>query len=769
MTEEHKEKFWDSIVKSSQVRSNLLKRKKSEIFESIYPELRERYENEGWILDRKFKTKVKMKKAKSFDLAFEDKVWSTICGLGFGKMNKDRNFKMPYSDDFELTQQINVFAADDETILLVECKATEEESKKGNFKEVIEEIGGKKEDILKALKKLFPDRKHKVKFILATKNYVLSKPDQERLENFGILHFDEEVILYYEELTKHLGVSARFQLLGNLFEGQDIPEIQNKIPAIEGKMGGHTYYSFSIEPEKLLKIGYVLHRNKANKKLIPTYQRLIKRSRLLSVQEFVEDGGFFPNSIIINITTNSKKLQFDKANTQVDDAISRIGVLHLPKKYRSAFIIDGQHRLYGYANSEYKSTNSIPVVAFLDLDRWDQVRIFKDINEKQKAVHRSLKNDLEADLNYDSKNPKDRINALKLFIAKSLGEDIDSPLFDRVQFAGDQKTKKRCISTETIKLGLNRTNFFPLYSKNKISQNGSFFRGDNDTTLEYILPYLIGSFSYIAEALPEDWDKGEDADGYLSINAGIESLLRIFNDIVDHLINQKVIDMPSDTTDKILDESKYYLDPLISHLKKLTSDEKLELKKSYGTGLKARYWRILQREISNQRENFKPEGLEKYWNDEAKRFNTESIEMIRDIETHFKEDFKTRLFDFYGENWFEKGVHPDGQDSAVVSAQRKNRKNPSERKEPWDCLNIIDYRKIAIYGANWRDIFEKHYTKPNPERKGDNKEEKTKWMQKLEGIRNVNFHEYSVKEDEYEFLKELHEWLVENRSENELE
>ena len=32
-------------------------------------------------------------------------------------------------------------------------------------------------------------------------------------------------------------------------------------------MGGHTYYSFSIEPEKLLKIGYVLHKlqNKAAK------------------------------------------------------------------------------------------------------------------------------------------------------------------------------------------------------------------------------------------------------------------------------------------------------------------------------------------------------------------------------------------------------------------------------------------------------------------------------------------------------------------------
>lgn len=65
------------------------------------------------------------------------------------------------------------------------------------------------------------------------------------------------------------------------------------VPAIRGKMGGHTYYSFSIEPERLLKIGYVLHRSDANKTMMPTYQRVIKKSRLQQVREFVENGGIF--------------------------------------------------------------------------------------------------------------------------------------------------------------------------------------------------------------------------------------------------------------------------------------------------------------------------------------------------------------------------------------------------------------------------------------------------------------------------------------------
>ena len=40
------------------------------------------------------------------------------------------------------------------------------------------------------------------------------------------------------------------------------------------------------------------------------------------------------------------------------------------------------------------------------------------------------------------------------------------------------------------------------------------------------------------------------------------------------------------------------------------------------------------------------------------------------------------------------------------------------------------------------------------------KEAKTQWMVKLEKLRNKNFHQYSVTEDEFSFLSELHDWLI---------
>jgi len=604
--------FWESIVSEKKLKKELSSRRSDSSYQSIVPELLDKYASEGWDTHKAFKKKIRIKKPKAMDVAFEDEVWKTFADLGFRFMNKDRRFRIPYSEDLSLTQQIDVFAADEETILLIECKTTAGEPKKSNFKEAIEALGGRREGIIKTIRKMFPDSKPKIKFLFATKNYYLSDPDKQRLDNFAILHLDEEAIGYYRDLAKHLGASARFQLLGALFHGQKIPELNNKVPAIKGEMGGYTYYAFSIEPEKLLKLGYILHRTKGNQALMPTYQRLIKKPRLQSVQQFVNDGGFFPNSIVINIDGTSKKPKFDLSSLQSATSLSKIGILHLPQTYRSVYIIDGQHRLYGYANSQYKSTNCIPAVAFVDLDRNEQLKLFMQINENQKAVPKSLQHTLNSDLLWNSDNKNDQIRALKLQIAMDLGGKPASPLWDRVQVGEDTKTAKRCITIDTIRIGLDRSNFFGSFSKNAIKTDGTFYRGNNDDTYKSLYPYLEQCFAYIKEGLPDEWGKGEALGGYISINAGIESLLRIFSDIVDHLIAKKTVQPKSTNTEKLMQEVSYYLDPLIHYWKNISDDQKIELRKSYGVGLRTKYWRKLQQVISDARQDFSPEGLEAY-------------------------------------------------------------------------------------------------------------------------------------------------------------
>ena len=194
-------------------------------------------------------------------------------------------------------------------------------------------------------------------------------------------------------------------------------------------MGPYTYYSFVISPEKLLKISYVLHKTNANndyEDLLPSYQRLIKKDRLKSVRAFINDGNFFPNSIIISIDAK-KPLQFDFASKEKnDDSLTKMGILHLPQKYQSAYIIDGQHRLYGYSDSKYAANNSIPVVAFENLDKNTQLKLFMDINLNQKAVPKALRNILEIDVYYDSDNPTLAQGALLRSEERRVGKECRS-------------------------------------------------------------------------------------------------------------------------------------------------------------------------------------------------------------------------------------------------------------------------------------------------------------------------------------------------------
>lgn len=759
--------FLDQLIASPLIGKELTKREKALMYDTVASKNLPKYLQDGWEVVRENATgTVRISKPKNVQLQFNDDLWCLLAKLGFTSLNTNDKINIPCHDNPSELYPVSLFAADDEAILLIFTKATGGEPKKSNFSDEIKRIGEKKEQLINTVRKNFPTAKHKVKFIFATQNYFLSESDHDLLEKYTIIHFDDEIIQYYMELNKHLGLSGRFQLLGNLFEGQTIPQLENQIPAIQGKMGGHTYYSFSIEPEKLLKIGYVLHRNKANKKLMPTYQRIIKKARLKSVQEFVENGGFFPNSIIININA-AKGVKFEKANTQVENAISRVGILHLPKSYRSSFIIDGQHRLYGYVNSVYKKTNSIPVVAFVNLDRNQQIKLFMQINENQKAVPKNLRNTLNADLLWDSDDMTESIKALKLQIAQDLGEDLDSPLYDRVIIGENLKTAQRCITIDTIKQGLDRSNFFGSFSKTAVKTEGTFYGGNNDLIYERLMPFLKGCFGYIKEHLSLEWNKGEEGDGFVLINAGIESLIRIFSDIADHLAAKDILNTKTAKVKNILEVALPFLDPLIENLNNVSAEEKAVFRKSYGTAGRAKYWRTLQKIINTKNKQFEPPGFTDFLKNEEKQFNNDSFKMIRDIEKFIKTDFRSKLESFYGGSWFKKGVPQAVYDDASLLAVKKNRElEKHEEVEPWDCLNIIDYRKIAVFAANWKDIFERHYTMPGQEKMRGGKDEKTAWLQKLERIRNQNFHSYSVKEDEFNFLTELHSWLILKTNQN---
>ena len=141
----------------------------------------------------------------------------------------------------------------------------------------------------------------------------------------------------------------------------------------------------SSAPDELLKIAYVGHKASRDIENLETYQRMLQPRRLKKIAEYINGGGKFPTNIVVNLKTGKKgKLLFDVIDKYDEEVL---GVLHLPPVYASAWIIDGQHRLYGYAYARRKKgfnqdSTVLSVLAYEKLPVDKEMNLFIDINSK---------------------------------------------------------------------------------------------------------------------------------------------------------------------------------------------------------------------------------------------------------------------------------------------------------------------------------------------------------------------------------------------------
>ena len=690
---------WEKLVTGDVLTEVTKQRKAAAVQEKTSEESIASKEADGWAIVKTYANKsALMEKPKKIGDAFEDEVWMIFQKMGFKVMNRDRKFKLEYSSG--LTKQIDVVAIDDEVCLLIECKATPIEGNNHLWKTDLEAISGFREKLFAEIRSKFPDRK--CKYIFATKNYVIGEQDTKRMIDFQIANFDYETVQYYEQLVNHLGQAAKYQLLGSIFAGQQISQLNNNVPAIEGRMGVLTYYSFVIEPERLLKVAYILHRNKANHRMMPTYQRLIKKDRLKAIRQYVNDGGYFPNSLIVSVDTNGRGLQFDAAQARRDDSPSRIGTLHLPKRYQSIYVIDGQHRLYGYSETEWADRNSVPVVAFVDLPKEEQVKMFMDINQNQKPVSKTLRNTLNIDLLWNSDYYASRLEALMLNLGQELGENSHSPLFGRVVTGEDTTSGKRCITLDYIKEALKQSRFFNTYKKknNDVLTYGTFDKMDNDQTFDLVFPFLTKCLNVIKTHCLDEWEKGND--GFLTINNCTYAIIRIIDDITNIQL-AKTGKNRVDDANGFVSECEPLLLMLCETINNLDEKTINVIKTSKGGSAKKDSWRALQVAFHNKCPDFSNPDLEQYIKENCVNNDDESADLLARILKTFKE----KLWEAFPDknNWLSAYVPETTRKSliskkAVENYDRKD-KGITESVTEWDFVSYPEIMEIIKFGSNW--------------------------------------------------------------------
>lgn len=168
-------------------------------------------------------------------------------------------------------------------------------------------------------------------------------------------------------------------------------------------------------------------------------QRALAEPRLKDIGKFIDTGAAcFPNAIILAANYREEdgleEEDEDLRWTFSTDQNGKPGELRIPAALKTAAIIDGQHRLFGFNYAENRSRLQMPLVCaiFFDLPKPYQARLFATINANQRPVSKSQTYELFGYNLEEEKPQKWTPEKLAVFMARKLNADADSPFHEHI-------------------------------------------------------------------------------------------------------------------------------------------------------------------------------------------------------------------------------------------------------------------------------------------------------------------------------------------------
>lgn len=736
------------------------RRKDTNQLQSIHPADVPKYEADGWVVQREGSRVVRIKKPKNHDTLLEDQTWCLFYRMGYPEINGPKFvIRFTRQDGSQGSKQIDVFAKDDETVIVVECKSKETRGRRTLQKD-LGETESLQRPISNAIRAQYgQDFRPKIIWLYITNNIIWSEPDLQRAAAINVRVVTENEMQYFDSFIRHMGPAGRFQFLAEFLEGQEIPGLTGrKVPATRAKLGKNTFYSFVTTPRTLLKLAFINHQALNHPDGRPAYQRMIAPSRIKEIGAFISKGGFFPTNLLINFTENCR---FDLLpNKDNADPKTKFGWLYLPSKYKSAWVIDGQHRLYGYSRIDDKFWDqTLAVIAFEKMDTKDEADLFVTINHKQKSVPRSVIVSLQADLKWGSDDPKERLAALCSRLAKTLNSDATSPLFQRFATQGVVAKENQSLTIPEIVNGLSRSGLVGRQIQKGFLTPGPLSGRTDDETNDRARRVLNGYFGRIREANPERWEAARSA--YISTNPGIRAHLILLADAIRYNAHKE------DQEPQLLDENELLkgvfklLESVFQFVENGTdADIYDKFSRKFGEGGVREYADNLAEMVLAKHPDFGSEDfrqrLAKRTDQRKKQTDQDVIQLNQDINDYVFETLK-KVYGVSESKSGEKAYWDKGIANAKIKEEAYSRMLQEGSKHPKEAyVDLLGIKGIVTQPENWKH-FESVLSIPMPgENKG--KAHYVGWLAKFNEIRRIPAHpsgSRSYEEADYEFMKHL--------------
>jgi len=717
-------------------------------------------EKKGWVVQRPGKRSTRVKREKKHGKLLEDRIWSLFCAMGYPILNGE-NFRISFQRESGSNgkKQVDVYAEDSDTVIIVECKSKEQRGRRSLQKDLAETVA-LQEYFRNSIYQRFGDKpKPKIVWVYATNNILWSAEDIKRAEDDNIQIITENEIQYFETFIRHMGPAGKYQILGEFLKGQKVPGLSDlKLPAIRGKIGKETFYSFVISPRNLLKIAFINHQALNHPDGRPAYQRMISSSRIKEIGSFIEKGGFFPTNIIVNFSdAPGWDLISNKDNS---DPNIKFGWITLPSKFRSAWIIDGQHRLYGFSHLEDEYLDrSLFVLAFEKMSVQKEADLFITINHKQKSVPKSLLVSLLADIRMGDSDPSTALSALGSAVVRALNTNKASPLSRRFAIHGIPPEPSQNLTISEAVNGLRRSGLIGKVTGKTLSP-GALSAATDDGTVTRAADVLGAYFEKVRTASPHRWESGREA--YIAVNPGIRAHLTVISEAITYLTHKKKLDFPLLKATEFSEQIITFCESIFDYIEN-ASDEEIESKfsRKFGEGGVKEYGYHLMQILSAKHEDFGTEEFQRWVQQSSSEKIDEVNQFLMKLSERLTDYVINTLKNVHGTHrlasdepaFWEIGVESDRIRSNAFKAQQadKTRRKPKEA-----YLNIVDLAEIVKQSNNWSH-FEHVFKNPQPGERAGQKYY-LGWIQSFNELRNIAAHKNQLKtytDDDLEFV----EWL----------
>jgi DNA sulfur modification protein DndB len=226
--------------------------------------------------------------------------------------------------------------------------------------------------------------------------------ERQHVRDLGMSLWTEDELSYYEAVADAIKEYARYEIIHALDLHTHEEKDTHKVLAVRFRQPTSAarteLFVFTMPPERLLKTCAIYRRAQGN---ADAYQRMLRKSRLPQVRKFVsQPDTILPTDIILHLGENVTvdELKSDKLLDAQGRPITLsrssydLVVLNVPMEYASLELIDGQHRVYGFVDTDpaTKQQFNLVVLGIKGLDTKQRRSAFVAFNDNSRRMDPNL-------------------------------------------------------------------------------------------------------------------------------------------------------------------------------------------------------------------------------------------------------------------------------------------------------------------------------------------------------------------------------------------